>query len=174
MENNRYKKSIFRVCLGNDTAPILGWFPLILLIFLFNCLGYNNGFSQCSPHKIVKSFKPNLAPFKYDSYAYNDITFTDKSQMIEVEFSAFAGMKYKLVLGTTMFDENVKVNIYDHGHLVHKRKKLYDNSSGVDNLFWSVEIDKPGTYYIDYEVPPKGDSKSPNGCVVILIGFIEN
>lgn len=127
--------------------------------------------AQCNPHKIAKKFKPNLDPFKYDDYAYNDITFTDKPQTVEVLFTAFAGMKYKLVFGTSLFDENVKVNIYDKSMRNHKRKKLYDNSSGVDNMFWSVELDEPGVYYIDYEIPPKGSYNSTDGCMVLLIGF---
>ena len=128
-------------------------------------------FAQCSPHKIAKSFKPNLSPYKYDSYAYNEVTFGDKPQTLEVIFTALADLKYKLVFGTSMFDENVQVNIYDKGMRARNRKKLYNNNNGVDNLFWSVELDKPGIYYIDYEVPAKGTSQSDNGCMVLLIGF---
>lgn len=131
-------------------------------------------FAQCSPHKIAKQYKPNIAPYKYDSYAYNDVTFNDKTQTIEVVFTAFSDMKYKLVFGTSMFDENVRVNVYDKSMRVHKRNKLYDGSKGgVDNLFWSIEITNPGIYYIDYEVPAKGDSKSTDGCMVMLIGYQE-
>ncbi len=162
------RKPIFIYRRKDLFLPIRLFFLLITQLY---CAGYVT--AQCSTRKIVKNYKPNLAPYKYDSYAYNDITFTDKPQMIEVEFSAFAGTKYKLVLGTSMFDENVKVNIYDHSHLVHRRKKLYDNSKGVDNMFWALELDTPGTYYIDYDIPAKGDSKSETGCMVILIGFID-
>jgi hypothetical protein len=128
-------------------------------------------YSQCSPHKIAKDFKPNLTPFKYDSYAYNDVTFSDKPQTIEVVFTAFSGMKYKLVFGTSLFDENVKVNIYDKSMHAKKRTKLYDNNNGVDNLFWSEEVDVPGIYYIDYDIPAKGDAKATDGCMVLLIGY---
>jgi hypothetical protein len=144
----------------------------LLSVFLFGLLP-GESFSQCNPHKIAKDFKPNLNPYKYDSYAYNNIKFTDKPQTIEVLFTAFAGVKYKLVFGTSLFDENVQVNIYDKSMRVHKRNKLFDNNSGVDNLFWSHEFTDPGNYYIDYEVPAKGNSKSPDGCVVLLIGYID-
>lgn len=142
----------------------------IILLFLpvFFAQGLH---AQCNPHKIAKKFKPNLAPYRYDDYAYNDIKFTDKPQTVEVLFTAFSGMKYKLVFGTSFFDENVKVNIYDKSMRNRKRTKLYDNSSGVDNLFWSVEVDEPGVYYIDYDVPAKGDFKSTDGCMVLLIGY---
>ena len=129
--------------------------------------------SQCSPHKIAKNFRPNLEPYKYDSYAYNEVTFTDKPQTIEVQFTAFSGMKYKLVFGTSMFDEDVHVNIYDKSMRTHKRSKLYDNNNGVDNLFWSYEVDTPGVYYVDYEIPAKGSAKAADGCMVMLIGYLE-
>ena len=142
------------------------------IIFCFLPVFFAQGLqAQCSPHKIAKKFKPNLDPYKYDDYAYNPITFTDKPQTIEVLFTAFSGMKYKLVFGTSLFDENVKVNIYDKSMRNRKRTKLYDNSSGVDNLFWSVELEQPGVYYIDYQVPPKGNFKSTDGCMVLLIGY---
>jgi hypothetical protein len=144
--------------------------------FLFSVLlvlAINGVTAQCTPHKIAKDFKPNLKPYKYDSYVYNDVVFTDKPQTIEVQFTAFSDSKYKLVFGTSLFDENVKVNIYDKNKNAHKRTKLYDNGSGVDNLFWSLEINDPGTYYIDYEVPAKADAKSADGCMVLLIGYIE-
>jgi hypothetical protein len=131
-------------------------------------------FAQCSPHKIAKKFKPNLKPYKYDSYAYNEVNFSEKEQTIEVVFTAFADMKYKLVFGTSLFDEDVKVNIYDKSMHVHKRNKLYDGSKGgVDNMFWSIEITNPGIYYIDYTIPVKGDSKATDGCLVMLIGYQE-
>jgi hypothetical protein len=147
-------------------------YPRIFLSLLFVLASYS-AFSQCSPHKIAKNFRPNLEPFKYDSYNYNEVTFADKPQTIEVLFTAFAGIKYKLVFGTSMFDESVSVNIYDKSMHTKKRKKLYDNSKGVDNLFWSVEISDPGIYYIDYDVPAKGTNSSEQGCMVLLIGYLE-
>jgi len=144
---------------------------LICFLIFFPFLEMSNVFSQCNPHKIGRKYKPNLGDYKYDSYAYNDIQFTDKPQTIEVIFSAYSGSIYKLVFGTSLFDENVKVNIYDKSQRVKNRKKLYDNDNGIDNLFWELPISKPGTYYIDYEIPAKGTSKSTDGCVVILIGF---
>lgn len=126
---------------------------------------------DCNPHKIARKYKDNLGDYKYDSYAYNEVQFTDKPQTIEVIFSAYSGSIYKLVFGTSLFDENVKVNIYDKSARVKNRKKLYDNNSGIDNMFWEILIDKPGTYYIDYDIPAKEKSASSDGCMVIIIGF---
>jgi|SRR6185437_3041353 len=143
----------------------------LYICFVLLALPVAHLYSQCSPHKIAKDFRPNLLPFKYDSYAYNEVTFNNKPQTIEVVFTAYAGLKYKLVFGTSLFDENVQVNIYDKSVHAKERTKLYDNNSGVDNLFWSKVIDKPGTYYIDYDIPTKGTSQSTDGCMVLLIGY---
>ncbi|MGP8215410.1 MAG: hypothetical protein ACLQQ4_07595 [Bacteroidia bacterium] len=146
----------------------------LFLVCLLLCLPFleeSDLFSQCNPHKIARKYKDNLGDYKYDSYAYNVVQFTDKPQTIEVIFSAYSGMTYKLVFGTSLFDENVKVNIYDKSQRVRNRKKLYDNNAGIDNMFWEQELVKPGTYYIDYDIPAKGSSKSDDGCMVIIIGF---
>lgn len=145
----------------------------LLFILLLVCVPFAGGklYSQCNPNKIARKYKGNLTGYIYDSSAYNPINFTDKPQNIEVVFSAYAGNIYKLVFGTSMFDENVTVNIYDKSSRVKNRKKLFDNTSGIDNMFWELPITKPGTYYIDYSIPPKGTSASSDGCVVILIGY---
>ena len=146
----------------------------LLFICVFLCVPFmeeTNLFSQCNPNKIARKYKGNLDDYKYDSSAYNVIQFTDKPQTVEVVFSAYAGNIYKLVFGTSFFDEDVKVNIYDKSMRVKNRKKLFDNNSGIDNLFWELLITKPATYYIDYSVPAKGTSTSTDGCLVILIGY---
>lgn len=144
---------------------------LICILLCLPCLEISTLFSQCNPHKIAHKYKGNLGDYKYDSYAYNPIQFTEKPQTIEVIFTAYSGMDYKLVFGTSFFDENVKVNIYNKSMRVRNRKKLYDNDKGIDNLFWELPIEKAGTYYIDYDIPAKGTSKSSDGCLVVLIGY---
>lgn len=126
---------------------------------------------QKSIKQIVKGCKPNLPPYKYDSYALNKIDFSANSYKIDVEFTAFAGIQYKIVFCTSGFEEKVKLNIYDKHKRFKSRKKVYDNESGIDNLFWSFEPSKPGTYYFEYEVPVAADGKSKSGYMVMLIGY---
>ena len=144
------------------------------VVIIFSLLAFilvQGASAQCNARKIAREFKPNLAPYRYDNFAYNDITFIGKPQTIEIKFSAFAGMKYKLVFGTSLFDEKVQVNIYDKSIRNRVRNNLYKSSSGIDNLFWSVEVSEQGIYYVDYTIPPKGNSKSADGCMVMLIGY---
>src|SRR5690242_12628725 len=98
---------------------------LFYICFLLLFILAKGVFSQCNPGKIAKTYKPNLEPYRYDSYDYNEVSFNNAPQTIEVLFTAFAGMKYKLVFGTSMFDENVKVNIYDKSINARERIKLF-------------------------------------------------
>jgi hypothetical protein len=149
---------------------------LLLPAFVLVCtlsLSFSMGSKgACKAKQIAKSCKKNILPFKYDSYAVNDITFSDKPQNIEVEFSAFSGQKYKLVFCTSGFTEEVQLNIYDKPAKNKKRNKVYDNDKGIDNLFWSFEPPKSGTYYITYSVPPAKDGKPSSGCIVMMVGYM--
>ena len=146
------------------------FFAALLAITGF-CVSFASGKGSCKAKQIAKSCRANLKPFKYDSYAVNEITFTDKPQNIEVEFSAFSGQKYKLVFCTSGFAEEVKLDIYDKPAKSKKRQKVFDNEKGIDNLFWSFEPPKSGTFYINYQVPPSKDGKQSSGCIVMMIGY---
>ncbi|MGZ4035768.1 MAG: hypothetical protein ACXVP4_12950, partial [Bacteroidia bacterium] len=133
----------------------------------------HNIFGQCKAKQIMKSCKPNVPkPYKYDSYVVSEFTFNDKEQKVEVMFTAFQGMKYRLIFCSSGFEEPVKMNIWDKSNRIKKgRNKVYDNSQGVDNNFWSFQPPKAGNYYIEYEVPKSLDGKVKKGCVVLLIGY---
>lgn len=127
--------------------------------------------AQCKAKQAVKECKPNMAPFMYDSYALNEIVYdAKKNTVIEVEFTAFAGQKYKLVFCTSGLEVPIKLNIYDKNQKFKKRNKVYDTENGIEG-HWSFEPSKSGTYYIDYEVPAAATTKK--GCVVMLIGYDE-
>jgi hypothetical protein len=146
----------------------------LLKITLVSCLlltAFGAHAQKCKAKQISKDCRTNLAPFKYDSYAVNEINFTDKPQTVEVEFTAFAGQKYKLVFCTSGFEEMVKLNIYDRNSKAKKRNKVFDNDKGIDNLFWSFEPPKSGTYFITYEIPPAANGKEGQGCIVMMIGY---
>ena len=129
--------------------------------------------AQSGVKQVIKAYKSNLAPYKYDSYASNKIVFDSaKTQIIEVEFAVFAKQQYKLVICTSGFKEQVKVNIYDKNRRYKKRNKIYDSDNGIDNLFWSFEPPKTGTYYIEYEIPVSSDKKIKEGYMVMIIGSI--
>jgi hypothetical protein len=142
----------------------------LLLVLSLSIIGSVQ--AQCNAKELAKKCKGNLKPFNYDGFADNSFTFKDKAQTVSVEFTAYAGQKYKLVFCSSEFKEEVKVNIYDKNKNNPKRQKIYDSANGIDNLFWSFEPTKTGTYYIEYEIPAalSGDT-GKTGCMVILIGY---
>lgn len=145
--------------------------PFIAILLL--ALSVNVSMGQCKAKQIVKDAKPNIAPYQYDSYALNEIVFDPaKPNVIEVEFTAFAGQQYKLVFSTSTFEEDVKLNIYDKNQRSKKRNKIFDSNNGIEK-HWVFEPTKAGTYFIDYEIPKSVNGQKKTGCVVMLIGYKE-
>lgn len=143
-------------------------FLVIMFVFFANA-----NYAQCNAKQIMKACKPNVqAPYKYDSYVISELKFDKKPKIVEVVFTAFEGQKYKLVFCTNGFEEQVKLDIYNKNKSAKTgRKKLYDNSQGIDNNFWTFEPPKSGNYYIDYEVPASTDGTIKSGCIVLLISY---
>ncbi len=145
-------------------------FTILIMVSALLCTNHNS-FWQCKAKQIMKSCKPNVPkPYKYDAYVITEFTFDNKVKKQEVLFTAFRGMKYRLIFCSSGFEEQVKMNIYDKSSRVKKgRTKVYDNAQGVDNNFWSFQPAKAGNYYIEYDVPKSIDGKVKTGCVVLLI-----
>lgn len=148
------------------------YFTILIMVSALMCTNHII-LGQCKSKQLMKSCKPNVPkPYKYDSYVVTEFTFDNKEKKQEVMFTAFNGMKYRLIFCSSGFEEPVKMNIYDKSNRVKKgRNKVYDNSQGVDNNFWSFQPPKPGNYYIEYEIPKSLDGKVKTGCVVLLIGY---
>jgi len=150
-------------------------FTLVIVFSAFICID-NNGFAQdCKAKQISKSCKANIEkPYKYDSYAISEFVFDSKPKKVEVQFTAFQGQKYKIVFCSSGFDEELSLNIWDKSNRVKKgRKKIYDNSMGIDNNFWSFVPPKSGNYFIEYDVASTKDGSTKKGCVIMLIGYTE-
>lgn len=145
-------------------------FVIFIGIFLFFGLP-NYSFSQCKARPIVKEYKEKIKPYDYDGYATSDIEIDDKAKNVEVEFTAFAGQKYRIVFCPTGFEEKVKLNVYDKNKRNKKRQKVYDNEKSINDSFWIFEPQKNGTFYIEYEVPPSSDGVAKKGCIIMLIGY---
>jgi hypothetical protein len=152
------------------------FFYALLIMFGAFIFADHNVFSQdCKAKQISKSCKANIEkPYKYDSYAISEFVFDSKPKIVEVQFTAFQGQKYKVVFCSSGFDEALSLNIYDKSNRVKKgRKKIYDNANGIDNDFWSFVPPKSGNYFIDYDIAPTKDGSTKKGCVIMLIGYTE-
>lgn len=142
-------------------------FKLLALILLIS----NNSaaYSQCKAKQIVKGCRGDLKPFFYDGYALSDITFTEKTQKIEVEFTAFGKQKYRMVFCTSGFTEVVPINIYDKSSRSKNRNNVYTNAN-VEKAVWNLTPPKTTTYFIQYELPATKEANK-KGCIVMLIGY---
>ena len=150
-------------------------FIVSIMIGASICMNHYS-FGQCKAKQIMKACKPNIkAPYKYDSYAVNDFTFDAKPKKVEVQFTAFQGVKYRIVFCASGFDEKLTMNIYDKSNKVkNNRHKIFDNAQGIDNNFWSFDPPKSGNYFIEYEVPASSTPGTvKQGCVVMLISFVD-
>jgi hypothetical protein len=146
------------------------------MIGAFICTGHYSFAQQCKAKQIMKSSKANITkPYKFDSYTINEFVFDAKPKTQEVMFTAFRGVKYKIVFISSGFDEPVEVNIWDKSNKIKKnRNKVYDTSNGIDNNFWSWEPAKQGNYFIEYTIPVSSTpGVTQNGCIIMLISYYE-
>jgi hypothetical protein len=146
------------------------------MIGAFLCSGHYSFAQTCKAKQIMKSSKANITkPYKFDSYVVNDFVFDAKPKTQEVMFTAFRGMKYKIVFISSGFEEAVEVNIWDKSNKIKKnRNKIYDTSNGIDNNFWAWAPSKQGNYYIEYTVPVSAHpGVTSQGCIIMLISFVE-
>lgn len=142
---------------------------LVLSVHIF--LATYISFAQCSSKNIVKENKNKLGEYKYDSYGLNEIVYGAQKEIIEVEFSCYAGLKYKIIFCIANLQQNIGITIYDKPKTSKKRSVLYFDESGKDSYFANFSPSKTGTYYIEYEVPAATQPKDKGkGCVVMLIG----
>lgn len=144
---------------------------LYIVAILISLTATTNLFAQCKEKKaIAKTCKPQMKPFFYDGMAYNDIIFDDKAKVVDVEFTAYAGEKYKLLFCKSNFKESVAIKIYDKNKRNKNRRLVYDSST-VDSNIWSFEPPRSGNYFIEYEVPASSTGVKKNECMVLLIGY---
>lgn len=143
------------------------------LLFLFMLLVSAAALhAQCNAKKMAKVCKGNLKPYTYDGYGTAEVIFDDKPHTVKMEFTAYAGEKYKLIFCSEGYKDKINLHIYNAPEKSKKREKVYDNTQGVDDLYWEFTPTKSGTYYIEIEVPVSADGTKKTGCVTMLIGFL--
>lgn len=131
-------------------------------------------FSQKEVNNVVAEYKSNLGLYELDSYAVRDVVLLPKkNQKEEIQFTVFAGRKYKLIFCTTGLGEQLEMSIYDKPKGNKYRRKVFDNSNVIENDFCFFEPSKLGTYYIEYDVPPSGTELTKRAKIVMLIGLQE-
>lgn len=141
-----------------------------LFIATITLLSYN-GYAQCKSKEITKGCKKNLETYKYSGSAVTDITTDNKPKKYEVEFTAYQGQKYRLIFCSSGNVDGIQLNIFDKPKTLKSRKKVYDNSQGIEGNFWVFEPTKHGNYYIEYDVPAGTSDENKQACVVLVVGY---
>lgn len=127
--------------------------------------------AQCKSKDITKGCKKNLEAYKYSGAAVTDIVIDNKAKKYDVEFTAYQGQKYRLIFCSSGNVEGIQLNIFDKPKTLKSRKKVYDNSQGIEGNFWVFEPTKQGNYYIEYEVPAGTTEEKKQACVVLIVGY---
>jgi hypothetical protein len=148
---------------------------LIIALTTFVILNKQSA-AQCKSGKtLVKANKAEMKPYNMDSYVDNELVFGKQDRIIEIPFTAFSGETYKVIFCTDNLPQPVTIGLYDKNKRAKSRNEIfkYDYKPG-DPKAPPVEINKPGNYFIQFNVPPSDDEKVlKKGCMYILIGFKE-
>lgn len=130
------------------------------------------GFCQCKVPSDVKKCRLLLEDYKFSGAAETPIAFDEQTKTIDLEFTAYASEKYRLIFCSTFqSDEVVKILVYDGRKGAANRKLVFDNSSGTNDVFWIFEPPRTGNYYIEYEVPPAKNGIAKDACISLIIGY---
>jgi len=127
--------------------------------------------AQCKVREIIKGCKKNLEAYKYSGAAITDIVIDNKPKKYEVEFTAYQGQKFRLIFCSSGNIEGIQVNIFDKPKNLKSRKKVYDNSQGIEGNFWVFEPTKHGNYYIEYDVPAGIAEDKKQACIILIVGY---
>ncbi len=129
----------------------------------------------CKTSQISKSISQFVTPpYKYDNHTVNEFVFDNKEKKFEVQFTAFKGLKYKILFSTSGYEEDIAINIYDqNANSKKERKNLMDNTQKMENSYWIFETDKSGSYFIEYNIPKSLSDTQKNGCILMVVAFTD-
>lgn len=137
-------------------------------------LGHSYSFAQgCKTSQISKYISRfTQAPYKYDNHTVNEFVFDNKEKKFEVQFTAFKGLKYKILFTTPGYLEEIAINIYDKKATPNKeRKNLMADNQKIENSYWIFEPQKAGNYYIEYNIPKSLSEEVKSGCIIMIVAF---
>ncbi|MCK6650734.1 MAG: hypothetical protein L6Q66_13845 [Bacteroidia bacterium] len=143
----------------------------VTLIFTFILSLPHSLLAQCKIAEIVKNTKTKIEkPYLFDGFTTTNLSFTQQKRTVRSEFMAFKGQKYRLHFCSSEFEETVKVVIKQeqkNGTLV----EVFTGSVSAANTYFSFDIEKPGTYFIDFEVPERTLEVDHKECVIMLNSY---
>jgi len=143
--------------------------PVIVLLICF--LLFNTSVkSQCDAKQVARISEKSIErPYLYSNSNFKPIVFDPQNEkVINIEFTAFKDVKYKIIFCASNFEEKVDITVYEKNKT---NKKVFDNIESIDNNFWIFEPAKHGKYNIEYVVRKSSSGEATDGCVIMIVGF---
>lgn len=130
------------------------------------------------PQKDVKSlflsYKSNLGVYESDGYAVRNVELLpDKNQKELIEFTVFAGRRYRLILCSSGLGQSLSIEVFDKPEGSLNRHKVYTNAEEEESEFYIFEPAKIGTFYIECGLPSSGTTNKKSGKIILIVGLKE-
>lgn len=129
--------------------------------------------AQCKIAEIVKNNKPKITrPYLFDGFTTTYLQFNNQAKKVQSEFIALKGQKYKLHFCSSGFEEKVTVTIKLKAN--PKKEELIVVSTttiGGSNPNFTIDLEKHGTYFIEYDLPVTSLEIDHKECVMLLNSY---
>ena len=147
------------------------YISLVGLVFIFGFTTIQTA-DNCDKKAMTTSCKKKLEEFKYDSQKFTKISFTKKTQQLEVEVPIFIGEKYRLVFNTSGLPKGIMINVFTKDKEAKKRESVFSNKqakAGEDLLVFDAP--RARKMFVDYDVPTDSTTAKLTGCMIFMVGY---
>jgi hypothetical protein len=129
--------------------------------------------AQCKIAEIVKNNKPKItSPYLFDGFSTTYLQFNQQTKTVQSEFIALKGQKYKLHFCSSGFEEKVTVTIRLKANPKKEELTIISTTTiGSTNPNFTIDIEKHGMYYIEYEIPVTALEIDHKECVMLLNSY---
>jgi len=143
----------------------------IITVFLITIGLFAKGQGGCDVNALADTCKHHLKPFVYDASNAQHISLKSVPQEKEINFPAFSGQHYRIIINLTSMPKGTQVAVYDQDETRKKRKMLYTFSDPGGQLGTCDLESRTGRLFIDYSIPAASPKLPPSGCAVVLFGY---
>ena len=129
--------------------------------------------AQCKIAEIVKNNKPKItSPYLFDGFTTTYLQFNQQTKTVQSEFIALKGQKYKLHFCSSGFEETVSITIKTKEHPKKEELIVVSTASiGGANPTFTIDIEKHGTYIIEFSVPVSAIEIDHKECIMLLNSY---
>jgi hypothetical protein len=129
--------------------------------------------AQCKIAEIVKNNKPKIvSPYIFDGFTTTYLQFNQQKKIAQSEFIALKGQKYKLHFCSSGFEETITITIKTKENPKKEDLIVVTTATiGGTNPTFTFDIEKHGTYFIEFEVPVSAIEIDHKECIMLLNSY---